>query len=280
MKREAQLERERRLGPWVGLATIVGIVLIVTSFFIAPNASNAADLLREFTENETAALIAAVLGALGFVLLAPVIIYLFQAARFRNDAVRGQLIGLLIVAPIFIAITSILGALSNLDAAETFVERGLQGDSDKVVQIARDLRADASLRPLASGFGIAGALGFAFGVAYTCLQAMRVGLLSRFWGSLGMALGVTTFIIPDILPFLFLWFIYIALLVAVIARRNGPPAWAAGRAVPWPSPGERAAEQLAAREANADAAEESAIDETPANPQRQRGERRKRKRRT
>jgi hypothetical protein len=38
-----------------------------------------------------------------------------------------------------------------------------------------------------------------------------------------------------------LWFAYFGLLVAGWVPGGRPPAWAAGEAVPWPSPGERMA---------------------------------------
>ena len=98
-----------------------------------------------------------------------------------------------------------------------------------------------SLADVTTGVGFAGALSFAFAMAYTCFQAMRVGLLTRFWGSLGAALGVASFAFSQYMP---LWFIYLGLLIGGRTPRGRPPAWAAGKAIPWPTPGERAAESL------------------------------------
>ena len=77
---------------------------------------------------------------------------------------------------------------------------------------------------------------------YTCLYAMRVGLLSRFWGSLGMALGVASLILAP--EFALIFFIYFGLLCFGRLPGGRPPAWAAGEAVPWPTPGEKAAEAM------------------------------------
>ena len=80
-------------------------------------------------------------------------------------------------------------------------------------------------------------------MAYTCFQAMRAGLLTRFWGSLGAAMGVAS-VIGSVLP------VHLAVhrLPGPAFRRldaEGPsPAWAEGKAIPWPTPGERAAESL------------------------------------
>ena len=60
---------------------------------------------------------------------------------------------------------------------------------------AKNALSEASLRNAATGFGLAGRIGLAVALVYTCLWAMRVGLLTKFWGSFGMALGVAAFIL-------------------------------------------------------------------------------------
>ena len=132
---------------------------------------------------------------------------------------------------------------------------------------ASEARTDASLAPLATGFGIAGALGFVIAIFYTCLWAMRTGLLSRFWGSLGMALGVATLI--GLVLFLMIWLIYIALLIAGLVPGGRPPAWEAGEAVPWPTPGEKAAAELEPE----DGWDEDEADGEDAEPKRKRKQR-------
>jgi uncharacterized membrane protein len=82
-----------------------------------------------------------------------------------------------------------------------------------------------------------GRLALAFGLIYTCLWSMRTGLLSRFWGALGMAVGLVQIIplFPPI-PALVLWFAAIGLMFLGRWPRPLPPAWAAGAAVPWQRP--------------------------------------------
>ena len=108
------------------------------------------------------------------------------------------------------------------------------------------------MRPLAAGFGLGGQLGFAVAMFYTALHAMRTGLLTRFWGSLGMALGAVSFIF---FQFALLWFVYLALLLLGRVPGGRPPAWAAGEAIPWPSPGEKAAADLSPTRASKDPTE-------------------------
>jgi hypothetical protein len=79
---------------------------------------------------------------------------------------------------------------------------------------------------------------------------MRVGLLSRFWGSLGMALGVAALLL--LVQFCLIFFIYFGLLLVGKLPGGRPPAWAAGEAVPWPSPGQRMAKELEPKDGGPD----------------------------
>jgi hypothetical protein len=280
------LERESRWALPVALVTMLAVILFVGSTIIATttiSADGEADLLREVNANEGAYLVSGILRALGSLLLFAPLLYLFRAAEARNPAVRSQLIGVIWVTPLFMAAGAIFSSLASLDAASEFVSAGIEGSGERADDEATDLIREASLRNVASGLSLAGALGFAFIMVYTCLQAMRVGLLSRFWGSLGMALGAVSFILVQFMPFVLLWFVYFGLLVAGWVPGGRPPAWAEGKAVPWPTPGEEAAERLEQEQPEEEAGEPASPwddngRERP-NPPRQRGERKKRKRR-
>jgi hypothetical protein len=80
-----------------------------------------------------------------------------------------------------------------------------------------------------------GVLALVVGMVYTSLWSMRVGLLSRFWGAVGMAFGLFLIIpiFPPI-PGLVLWFAALGLMFIGVWPRPLPPAWAAGEAIPWP----------------------------------------------
>jgi hypothetical protein len=79
-------------------------------------------------------------------------------------------------------------------------------------------------------------------LVYCCLWAMRLGLFSRFWGSLGMALGVAALLL--LVQFCLIFFIYFALLLVDKLPGGRPPAWAAAEAVPWPTAGDRIAKEI------------------------------------
>jgi hypothetical protein len=68
------------------------------------------------------------------------------------------------------------------------------------------------------------------------LNAMRVGLLTRFLGYLGIIGGVLTIIplvpIPIVEAY---WLLALAYLLSGRWPSGVPPAWSSGRAEPWPS---------------------------------------------
>jgi hypothetical protein len=116
---------------------------------------------------------------------------------------------------------------------------------------------------------------------YTSLQAMRAGLVTRFIGTLGMALGGALVVIAPQLSLLAIsiWFGWLGLMFLDRVPRGRPPAWAAGEAIPWPKPGEQAAEATPAV-VEGDATEAFAAESNNDNSaRRERARKKKRKRR-
>jgi hypothetical protein len=247
----AQLAWEQRWSRPTALATFAAVVFVIAAIVVATQAvgsgSGDSGLLRDVDQHRTAQMISSILQAIGVGLLAAPLYYLFRAANSRSDRMRGQLVGVIVVASLFLAALAIFSGISTLHAASDFVSneiphllaKGVPLDSDRANEIANETITDAPLRPLAAGFGLAGQLGFVVAMVYTCLYAMRVGLLPRFWGSLGMALGAVSFIF---FQFALLWFVYLAILL--LRPDSQPPAWASGEAIPWPTPGEKAAAEI------------------------------------
>lgn len=247
--RDEALAWEERWSLPVAIATLLAVALSIVGTVLLAQAlggSNGdSEYLRQVDQHRGDQIAAAVLQAIGAALLAAPLAYLFRADQARSPKVRGQLIGLVVAAPIFIAAFNVLAGVSALHAATDFVGQAVTGTGDHADKVAKEAIKDAPLQTLAAGFGIAGRLGFIVAMFYSCLYGLRTGLLSRFWGSLGMALGAVSFIFPQ---FAVLWFIYLGLLIAGWVPGGRPPAWAAGEAIPPPSPGERMAAQLEAKE--------------------------------
>jgi hypothetical protein len=248
VNRQEVLAWEERWATPTALAALASVIFVIAAIVVATqgvgSASGDSELLRNVDAHRSAQLISSILQAIGVGLLAAPLYYLFRSAKARSERMRGQLVGVVIAAPLFLAVLAILSGVSTLHAASDFVSnevphllaKGVALNSDRADDIANETIADAPLRPLAAGFGLGGQIGFLFAMVYTCLYAMRVGLLPRFWGSLGMALGAVSFLF---FQFALLWFAYFGVLL--LRRDSLPPAWATGEPIPWPTPGDKAA---------------------------------------
>jgi hypothetical protein len=317
------IERERGWATPAGLAAFGAVVLGLAANFVLAGALSDID-------NETGELLArdadagsftasVVLQAASWFLLAVPYAYLFLAAAARSERVNRVLIGLFAIAPILLAVGSVIAWQGYADVADQFVEEkpaleaeaeaageeqedaaggGDRGraeedagpteeetaptdeeeESDLVEERADELIEDSSAVRTGLSITFGGLLGLSVGILYTCLQAMRVGLLTRFFGSLGMALAVAM-ILLQLLPGVLLFTIALGLLI--IGRWPGgrPPAWEAGRAIPWPPPGEqpRGEDSVEGRGEEIEAAAGDEPAETPEGASS--GPRRKRKRR-
>ncbi len=114
-----------------------------------------------------------------------------------------------------------------------------QAASDAREGLADHLNKHTTLLIVGGLISTAGVLALVFGMIYTNLWAMRLGLVTRFWGALGMAFGLFLIIplFPPV-PGLVLWFAVLGLMFLGLWPRPLPPAWAAGEAVPWQRPGD------------------------------------------
>lgn len=237
-------ERERRWATPAAIATLLAAVLAIGAVIAIASkfgGGGNAERLHKIDDDPGFFVAAYVIQGIGFALLAVPLLYLFRAAQARSERVRGQFVGLTIAGPLFLAAGAILTGFLLKDASHDFVLKAVTGSVDHQDNVAQDVIQANSLADVTTGVGVAGALSFAFAMAYTSFQAMRAGLLSRFWGSLGAALGVASFAFSQYTP---LWFIYVGLLIGGWLPRGRPPAWEAGKAIPWPTPGERAAESM------------------------------------
>jgi hypothetical protein len=282
-RKEDVLAWESRWSLPTGLLTFVAVVVIIVASIVIAGVSGTgeAEVLESVYESSSSITISSVLEGIGFLMLAAPLYFLFRAAVARaGGKMRSQLVGVIVVAPIFLAIGGVLNGIATNEAADTFQkgeakstvsaekgavecrdeerEKGAKEFGEKYDSGASPLKdcevteqeesaaknalSEASLRDASTGFGLAGRIGLAVALVYSCLWAMRVGLLTKFWGSFGMALGVAALIL--LVQFCLIFFIYFGLLLIGKLPRGRPPAWAAGEAVPWPTPGERMAKEI------------------------------------
>ena len=168
-----------------------------------------------------------ILSALGALFIYVVLAFLFRATRARG----GQL-------PTVAVIAILIGAIAYaVGTALVGVMRVVEG-----ANLAADATNADALDAIGSGPIVAGtilqllgSLSLGFALVLVALHAMRVGLLTRFMGILGMIAGAT-FVLPldqqgIIRSF---WFGAVGFL---ILRRwpSEVPAWTTGSAEPWPS---------------------------------------------
>jgi hypothetical protein len=243
---------EERWSRPAGIAALMAIVFVIGSIIVASKVGGGdgdSELLRNVDAHSGSQILSSILQGIGVALLALPLYVLFTAARNRSDRVRGQLVGVVVAGPLFLAVAAVLIGVTTVDAAGDFVtnvvpellKEGKDLGSDFANEKATDTITGSSLHGLAVGFGIGGQIGLVIGFAYTSMWAMRTGLLTRFWGSLGVALGIVSFLF---FQFALLWFVYLGLLFLGWVPGGRPPAWQSGKAEPWPSPGERAAEKM------------------------------------
>ncbi|MFZ9668345.1 MAG: hypothetical protein ACO3CR_00630, partial [Solirubrobacterales bacterium] len=119
-EKEAQFERERRWLLPAGIASVAGVALILATFGESAAAvrtsAGLAEKLREIDADPTPLILASVVQAIGWLLLAAPLVLLFKAAAARASRVRSGLLGVVIVAPIFLAAGSLLGARAGTEA--------------------------------------------------------------------------------------------------------------------------------------------------------------------
>lgn len=235
MDNEAVIERERRIGRPAGIIGIAAVALLFGSQFISVGEvanDDSAVSLAAVAENSDALLVAAILGAIAQLLFAAPLYAMFDAAQRRSDTMRRGLIGLAIAGPIFAAAGSIVGFIALDSAADAFLDPSNGYDLSSAAD-ADDALENVGIRQLVLGLGSAAGISLVITLIYTGLNSMRVGLLSRFWGTLTMALGVAlllpgfTFISLPLVVGVF------SLLLANIWPGSRPPAWESGTAMPW-----------------------------------------------
>jgi hypothetical protein len=129
--------------------------------------------------------------------------------------------------------------IDRLDRARVDHEEDSSGDAGDA--LAEQISEDTSAAQVGAALNFPALLGLIVAMVYVPLQAVRAGLLPRFFGTLGMALGVSIILLgPPGTLLLFLWIGWLGLLFVGRVPGGRPPAWDAGEAIPWVRPGDEA----------------------------------------
>lgn len=230
-----------------------------------------------FTKHHAARLIASsTITAVGIALIAIVLYYLFSAVKARRPELPNFVRPAGTFGPIGVALAGAATAVIVSINARNYINGASR------TRHAADHVFSSGAAVAAQVVGVIAELGLAFAFIMLGLNAMRVGLLTRFMGVLAIISGVL-FVIPVFgagLPVVqAFWLLALAFILSGRNPAGLPPAWQAGTAVPWPSQQElREQRQRQSAQRQRDETEEPAPE--PVAPQASGGgSRRKRKRR-
>jgi hypothetical protein len=176
-------------------------------------------------------LIGAVINGLGLCALAATLSFLIGITRARNPELRAFIRPLAVAGAVLAAISGVVYAVVIASKANDFATHGAQ-----TYQQANHLTSSGIIVALPI-LGQAAALLLAVGFVLIALNAMRVGLLTRFMGYLGIFTGVLVLFpigspVPVVQGF---WLLALGYLISGRWPTGVPPTWRSGRAEKWPS---------------------------------------------
>jgi hypothetical protein len=238
---QAEARQRPRVAIVAGLAAVLTIAapLIVRLAIGSDSPDNALASALVQSDHRTAVLIGAFVSVLGLLAITYVVDFILRATAARTQ-VQSFIRPLLVVGGIALAIFSgVLQIVTSIRIHHFATESSLTWN---------ELKDASDYGPLVF-VGIAAQFAFAIGVILVSLNAMRVGLLSRFLGYLGVFSAVLFVIAILPLPIVQVyWLAMLGLLLWGFSRAREPPAWASGRAEPWPTAAEMREQRVRAAE--------------------------------
>jgi MFS family permease len=237
---DEQLAAERRRGRFASVASIFAGLAFAGGAYWYQFATrdqpdeNKADILRYFHAHDFDLLASSLLQGLGMILICFPAYHLYRAARDRNPEQANVVLVMGVLGPLAFATTLFLRSIALTVLASDFVDRPSQ-----TLSAARDAFDSPAIR-VSEGLGIVGALALGFWFVKGSLDFMRLGLLGRFMGVVGIALG-PALVLGFGLLVMPIWLIALGVLFMGWWPGGLPPAWVTGRAQPWESLREPAA---------------------------------------
>jgi hypothetical protein len=227
-----------------------------------------------FTNHHAVGLIVAIVAlALGLAAMAPVLSYLADAVRLRRPEGSDLTRRAARVVPITAGVFAVAAEVAYVIAAHHFVTHADRSHH------AIDVATKSSLQLVLGTIAAVSQYGLAIIIALTAYQAMRVGLLTRFLGVMGVIGGIL-FIIPFTpLPVVqTFWLVALGVVLQGYGNSVLPPAWAAGEARPWPTQQEMREARERERGGGSVAAEPAPAPSVPTQPSPHASKKRKRRR--
>lgn len=169
--------------------------------------------------------------------------FLFDSARARRPEMQIATRYVALSGGAVSAIGGVIYAIVLAIKAHQFVTTGAQTYVE-----ANHLTSGAAL-PLLQTLDIAAQFALDIGLILISLNAMRVGLLTRFLGYTGMVVGVAGMLLIGSAPAAAIQVFWLGAIAYLLAGRwpgGEPAAWRTGRAEPWPSAAQAREDRLKA----------------------------------
>jgi hypothetical protein len=235
-----RISHELRLRPRFAILAALGGVLLFAGAVVqaaGPQAKVTELTIQLLVFNRRAGLevLGAVVNGLGLLALAGTLYFLFTAVRARRPEMSQATWITTVAGGILGAIGGIAYGVVIVQKAHDFATQGAQ-----TYPQANSLLKSGAI-PALQYAGLIGSLLLAIGFVLIALNAMRVGLLTRFLGYLGIAAAAASLLLigsPPALLIEIFWLLAVAYLLAGRWPNGDPPAWRTGEAVPWPSAAE------------------------------------------
>jgi hypothetical protein len=232
-----RISHELRLRPRFAILAALGGVLLFAGAVVqaaGPQAKVTELTIQLLVFNRRAGLevLGAVVNGLGLLALAGTLYFLFTAVRARRPEMSQATWITTVAGGILGAIGGIAYGVVIVQKAHDFATQGAQ-----TYPQANSLLKSGAI-PALQYAGLIGSLLLAIGFVLIALNAMRVGLLTRFLGYLGIAAAAASLLLigsPPALLIEIFWLLAVAYLLAGRWPNGDPPAWRTGEAVPWPS---------------------------------------------
>lgn len=232
-----QLEWERRWGLRAAASAAAAGVFLIAYVVVGavsprPTGDELTTLLLFFSHHGGNALLSNVLLALGWLAAVLPLVYLYRAAKLRRPQLPAAARATAVGGAVAVAAFGLIQQVVLNSQAHGFADRGAQTfEQAKHALQATGLQVVQSLN-------FAGQLALGFGLVMIALNAMRVGLLTRFMGIVGIICGVVTGLAqllgqPPVLQAF--WLLALGYLFSGRWPNGVPSAWSSGKAEPWPT---------------------------------------------
>lgn len=234
--RSQRLERESVRSRSAALATVVAGILVPAGTVIVQMAmqqspvANRPSELRYLADHVAGYLGGMVVQGLGLALIAVAATYLYNSIKLRKPDLATAVLVLGIAGPV------VIGAVTVAQSVYLAIESSSYSALDtQTIERAKEIYM-GPVRIALGSFGLAATLALGFWLVLGPLFAMRVGLLTRPMGVIGIVIGAAMVLYPPVsLLLIGFWLIALGALFAGFWPTGRPPAWEMGEAVPWPS---------------------------------------------